>query len=591
MAIMTPDFVSPSCQSDAEKNLFKRLKRELPDKYHVLHSLGIPKHTNKIWGEADFVVIGPKGVLCIEVKGGGVNYRNGRWWFTNRKGETNSKHESPMDQAKTCMISLRARLREHFGSRCPIFNCTYGYAAFFLDQSFDRESAEWDLNRISDVSVLRASGRSLDQIIESHFSYSSEEYRRLYKSKELFNLSPTLINDLRNFCRRDYEAVLPLGVEIDAAHQSLIRLTEEQIIAYDNLSTSRLLVKGGAGTGKTLLALHKARKHYSNGDRVLFLCYNKLLAKHIAGQVKREGINDRLQVSTFHKFMLDTVKEGGLMVETQKMRVDQQKIFYKEELPELFMRAFCEKSTTTPFDVLIVDEGQDLRVEQTYFEVLDWLIEGGLKEGRWAWFEDEQQSIFNRGAVSSENPIDKFNSGSIRLTKNCRNTSLIARFVSSTTKTMRGEVLQKEGPIVRHEYYESQSEQASLLKKSLNALLREDGLSEEDIVILSASSDAKGVVESPLVPRGFKFDKLEKRSVARKGSIGHSTAGLFKGLESRIVIVTDVNSLDQGEDLKRLYVALTRANTLLVVLMNRDLKELFEERWFAFEMQQSQGER
>ncbi|MDB4358298.1 ATP-binding domain-containing protein, partial [bacterium] len=123
----------------------------------------------------------------------------------------------------------------------------------------------------------------------------------------------------------------------------------------------------------------------------------------------------------------------------------------------------------------------------------------------------------------------------------------------------------------------------SLLNTSLRDLLREDRVSKDDIVVLSASNRAESIIDSPLMPNDFEFEKLVERASVQKGKIGFTTAGLFKGLERKIVIVTDVDSLDQGADLRRLYVAMTRANTLLVVLMSSNLKESFEKRWFEFE--------
>lgn len=44
---------------------------------YVLHSLGLPKHQSKIYGEIDFVVVCDRGVACLEIKGGRVECRDG----------------------------------------------------------------------------------------------------------------------------------------------------------------------------------------------------------------------------------------------------------------------------------------------------------------------------------------------------------------------------------------------------------------------------------------------------------------------------------------------------------------------------------
>ena len=72
MARMLPPFVAESTQSAAERKLFVVLQDELSDEWTVLHSLGSTLHDRKPWAEIDFVLVGPAGVYCLEVKGGRV---------------------------------------------------------------------------------------------------------------------------------------------------------------------------------------------------------------------------------------------------------------------------------------------------------------------------------------------------------------------------------------------------------------------------------------------------------------------------------------------------------------------------------------
>ena len=81
----------------------------------------------------------------------------------------------------------------------------------------------------------------------------------------------------------------------------------------------------------------------------------------------------------------------------------------------------------TPFDVLVMDEAQDL-CKQCVLDVLNLTIPGGLAGGRWAIFGD-----FTRQALygSREEPVAALSRYSehfvrARLTLNCRNTRRIA---------------------------------------------------------------------------------------------------------------------------------------------------------------------
>ena len=73
--------------SDGEKLVYESLKNGLSDQYVVFHSftwLGNEKQ-RRSEGEADFVILYPAlGILSVEVKSGGVAYREGNWIQINR---------------------------------------------------------------------------------------------------------------------------------------------------------------------------------------------------------------------------------------------------------------------------------------------------------------------------------------------------------------------------------------------------------------------------------------------------------------------------------------------------------------------------
>ena len=96
-----------NCDSAAERRVFNYLAEVGFSAYDVaLHSLNIGHHEYKRWGEADFFLIGRRGILLLEVKGGRVACKDGIWEFTNRKDETNRKKEGPAEQAKSAYFSL-----------------------------------------------------------------------------------------------------------------------------------------------------------------------------------------------------------------------------------------------------------------------------------------------------------------------------------------------------------------------------------------------------------------------------------------------------------------------------------------------------
>ena len=74
---------------------------------YVLHSLGLPKHQRKIYEEIDFVVICKRGVACLELKGGRVECREGKWYFTERYGVERQKPERLFAQLQKVFFTRR----------------------------------------------------------------------------------------------------------------------------------------------------------------------------------------------------------------------------------------------------------------------------------------------------------------------------------------------------------------------------------------------------------------------------------------------------------------------------------------------------
>ena len=70
---------------------------------------------------------------------------------------------------------------------------------------------------------------------------------------------------------------------IDETEERLVRLTDEQtrIISFLD-DQGHAAIVGPAGTGKTLLAVEKARRLASTAEPVLFLCYNAALRDHLS---------------------------------------------------------------------------------------------------------------------------------------------------------------------------------------------------------------------------------------------------------------------------------------------------------------------
>ena len=101
MARMIPSKVSETTESYAERLMFEKISAELPDDWIALHSLGVAECSGMPWTEVDFVLIGPLGVYCLEVKGGNLSRVGGIWYQNEHR-----LNRSPFDQVVPPSVKL-----------------------------------------------------------------------------------------------------------------------------------------------------------------------------------------------------------------------------------------------------------------------------------------------------------------------------------------------------------------------------------------------------------------------------------------------------------------------------------------------------
>ena len=91
MVTFIPPYMGEEIKSNAERKMYDVLQEMDLKNAYVLHSLGLPRHRSKIYGEIDFVVVCERGVACLEIKGGRVECRDGQWTFIDRYGMERQK--------------------------------------------------------------------------------------------------------------------------------------------------------------------------------------------------------------------------------------------------------------------------------------------------------------------------------------------------------------------------------------------------------------------------------------------------------------------------------------------------------------------
>jgi ATP:corrinoid adenosyltransferase len=573
MARMIPPGFSNTTPA-GERELFNKLRTD-PDTngWVVLHSLDIKKHRTKIEGELDMLVIVPSmGILCIEVKGCSVSRRDGNWFYPYEVSP-----EGPFKQASKAMHSLR----DYVSKKDPsLSNLLYFSAVVFTKADFKEESPEWHpWQYISRLKFLRRPiSQSLTEILQrAHAHMKTMWSRHPWYDDTKTRPTEEQISRLVRILRDEFEYLVSPRHDIEQLEQRIREFTEEQFAALDLLEqNSRVIFKGPAGTGKTVLALEAARRASSRGMRVLLVCYNKLLGDWLAGQAKEiEATTSAITCGTFHSILRYLVEESPPHNAPQD--------YWQTQLPVSAADRLLEGgSDILPFDMLIVDEAQDL-VADEYLDVMDLLLIGGLAGGHWALFGDfERQAIYasdNRAGVSNALAGLGARSSShvnFALRINCRNAEPIAHTFSITsglTPGYRKFLHDMEGGDVQPLFYTSQSTQVIRLKSAIDELLQRFAPSE--IVILSMLNDENSCarVAADALP-GISLAPL--RQMKNLTSIAFASIHAFKGLESSAVVITDVNDLDAERSQALLYVGMSRARAQLYMLMDEKCRPSYD---------------
>lgn len=557
-----------------ERRVFELLQNDPDTKdWIVLHSYGVSCHRSKRVAEIDMIVLVPGlGVLCLEIKGSKVSRQEGVWDYGYKKSS-----EGPFRQASTAMHALRGTISQK-DAFCR--NVLFWSGVVFTSQSFHEQSPEWHPWQFIDAPDLtrKPISKLIANMLErAHKHSASRSGSAFWYGDEASRPSESIVRRLVELMRGDFEAVFSLKDAVGQIEQTIKTLTEEQYAVLDSLEDNdRILVNGLAGTGKTVLAMEAARRAGRTGASVLLVCFNKLLGKWISGEV--DGTFSR------GKSSIRAVHIHGLMREIvgRAVPVGEGDEYWKKELPEQALLRIWDDENAKKYDVLIVDEAQDILTAE-YLDVLSELLVGGLTGGKWQIFGDfKNQAIYDGNSEHSPDHLTKDlterspHHAKHSLYVNCRNAEQIATtltLVCSLRPGYKKTIHDVEGAEVEPRFWKDDDEQQSMLAETLRDLRPVFG--PRGIVVLSTRKDEESCA-AKLAEQGRAALSPLRNSKVSVADISYATIHAFKGLEAQAVVVTDIASM--GEEKRALlYVAMSRARIKLVLLMHESCRVAYKQ--------------
>ena len=545
--IMHPEILTKDILSDkkrkAERDVYFALKETLSNDFHVFYNCSWSdphRRSNRDDGEADFVIAHEKfGYIVLEVKGGIISRdEKSRQWHS--KDALNKIHEikNPVKQACESKYVILNKLKEILGDNLGFISAKHAvvFPGSGRPKSESALGADMPLDIFMFLDDMPNLGTKILKIFLNEPAGTNTRYDQLGKTgidtlKKLFsqgfNLEPSLLSKIKS-C--EFEIW-----EITQQQKKLLKLTE---------NNKRMLISGGAGTGKTSLAIEKAKQLAQLGYSVLFLCFNIPLCKYL-NRILSESEN--IHTHTHHQFCLKVAMETNITIP------DKNSDKYWEEIPYVLLDAL-EKNPNIRYDAIIVDEGQDFKDE--------WLesLESCLKDrgnGFFYIFYDNNQKIYHQHISRLQNIA----STSLCLVENIRNSKPI---FTGSKAFYQGDTLESCGPkgldIVWIEVKEQQRDKQ--LENTLNKLINNEGIAESEIAVLTARSYKEYENFSVGKHEFCRADNLDSNHIVL------DSIYRFKGLEREVIILIDLNVTLNKEQL--LYVGFSRARSLLSVIDDID---------------------
>ncbi|CAN7216675.1 NERD domain-containing protein [Mesorhizobium sp. LjNodule214] len=557
MAQFVPLIDPETMEHGSEADIARAMQKSLGPGYIVMHSLpwvnpardDIDAPARE--GEADFLLLHRQyGLLILEVKGGEITLKGRQWYRHVQAGLKEIK--DPVRQARRSLWALKKRIGHICGKGTADQTVISVGVAFPHCLFKDNPPADLPPDAIITMDDLE----NIEPAILRTYKAGGGGQK---------DLSVQQFDAVRRALAPEFRVYEPLRISIDATAETLARLTRQQLQvlrAFD--ANPRAIIEGVAGSGKTLLAIQRARSFAAKYPSVLFTCFNAELAKWVREEMA-DGLTENggnITVDNFHHLAANLCKQAGVdfTVNTQDPARWWDEIA-SDRLAEAAMELYPNGQ---PFAAIVVDEAQDF--SPNWWDALEYLWD---RKGQiWA-FLDKAQSL-RRDPF--EPPID----GAFRLTLdvNCRNTRRIVACANTAT-SIESEPFEL-APLGRPPKVivpQSPSAISGLVQQEVRSLLKEHRLDPRQIAIIGPASKAKGPLANVVAIDGVPL--VESAGQWREGKgLLCSTARSFKGLEADVVILCDFAGLGALFTMSDLYVALTRARAhLIIVTRDRAARE------------------
>lgn len=593
MAFMIPSTLNNQPDTTAgERKLFDLLHKALADSCVVRYEMLLGERHYR----PDYTLVDPeRGILVVEVKDWGIEHivqASSEQFFVRYGGGAPTPQMNPNTK---CQIYLR-RTRENIVAM-PVLRGEAGelkvpleYMIAFTnigkDEFVTKEFAKIiPVERVlfkEDLSAVRSFLHRYNQMMPMLDIPLTQEQDKAVR-QALFPTNGFALSTPDGFVRQDAGIVVE-NLPIEPIHLSL----EQEQIAK-SLGEGPRLLRGIAGTGKTLIMLYRAKLLAANKPaiKVLILCWNTSLANYM-----RQAYNNlqfeaggQVEIQHFSDFVRDLLGHHRIF----GIKYDDfDEPWFNRQLGSLMIE------DSEKYDAIYIDEAQDFRKEWIVFFYTH-LLKGEPKERNLLIAADDAQRIYS-GRDFSWKSLGIPLQGHSKILKTVYRNSARVWIFSAFLLQEKASYLQENPERVRFstkggydpQLIECESLEAQV-KKAIEIVkaIRQSNFAARNVLILYRRRKVEKFelvdhllqrLEQENIPKDWIAEDTRAKLTFDWGSdtVKISTVHSAKGMDSPVVIILGAetflpDSSENGSDeTKLMYVALTRAREFLVVLYTGD---------------------
>jgi Nuclease-related domain/UvrD-like helicase C-terminal domain/AAA domain len=587
MAIFITPLSDRNNMTAGEQRFAQMLKCCLSDEYLVWYDVPVgDSRRGDSHRHPDFIVMHPNhGIIVVEVKDWKIstiqalNSQTATLLIDGRSKQT----ANPLVQARKYSLKIATLLGKdnalihQTGDRQGSLVTPYNYAVVF--SNIKRNVFEKNMfSSVIPPSQVICQDEMTDNVTPEAFSNQFLELRQV---KFPSALTTEQIDHIRYHLFPEIRIASPV---VDDEIPDIVKVMDlEQEKLARNLGSGHRIIRGVAGSGKTLILIHRCRHLVEKTEKpILVICYNITLARKLHYLLQAESMTDRVIVQHYHGWCTHILQQYRI----QRPRwcdYDENTGDYIQALENTVSQAVNNgRIPQGIYGAVLIDEAHDFKADwlqllakmphpdQNHFLV--------LYDNAQNLYPERHRPVWSRLGIQAKGRT-------LNLKVNYRNTHQVATWAhqfahemfvetaeldEDTSQNLMPQIAGRRGVLPNLKYQPNFEDELGYVVQGLKRL-NQEGRPWYEIAVLYASKSQGAITASTFQQQGIPVSWLKGQKERLAFNPEHPSIKLMpikssKGLEFPVVCILGIDKMDDYEErVPLLYVGMTRSTDKLVL--------------------------